>query len=143
MKHGPRPSAIHPVRPSEPAGGDAPTLDEAHLARLLRAVGAARSAQLIDQIRADLDQIATGVLSALSAGRWPELRRLGHNLVAIAGTAGAGQLATRATVFHAECRDENTGEAARLLPGLLALVADLQDRLAMHRATLVSRATAP
>ncbi|MGG7565070.1 response regulator [Rhodovulum sp. DZ06] len=86
---------------------------------LLRSVGPGMMIPLLDRLIEDIEA-AAGTVRLASAPVQPEaLRRAGHVLTAVAGSAGAGALAQRAEAMHAAAAAGDLDAALAAAPPLL------------------------
>ncbi|MBL4918168.1 hypothetical protein [Szabonella alba] len=121
------PMGTEPEGGSDSADADPhqPDFDPAALERILAIVGPAESHALLDRLTLDLTGARDGMERSLSTQDAAGMRRAAHNLVSLAGTAGAFGLQQRAEtlVEAAEARDFTM--IGSVMPGALHLLDDL------------------
>lgn len=110
---------------TRPPGG----FDPARLRRLLDLTGPEIAPTLLAQFVADLTACRDAVGAALATPDWALLRRASHDLIALAGSCGAGALHDMASAANDLAHAQN-------LPALVALRAALDEELAATIAML-------
>lgn len=109
-------------------------------ARLLKMAGPEIAGEMLTGIQADLRQIERGLLSASHGPLWSQIARQSHNLIAIAGTAGAEKLQDLAKQINAIANDPAPDRSTFLsllpqaldrLDGLIQFIADYENSTGM------------
>lgn len=97
--------------------------DLSSLQRLARMAGPEAAAELFDKLREDLACVRAGLAQAAGAKDLPGIRKHSHVLIALAGTAGAGDLHDDAVrlngLAHSETAIERTTALAARLDGAI------------------------
>jgi two-component system, OmpR family, aerobic respiration control sensor histidine kinase ArcB len=114
--------------------GDAPVeYDPDCLANLLRIVGPTRSDELLNQLHQDFDRSRTALGIAIEHLVWADLRRVSHNLIALAGTVGAKPLYAAAQRLHQDSKAEDVRSLAAVSRDILQLMTRLIAQLETRR----------
>lgn len=95
------------------ARGGSVLQDDGRFRRLLEIAGPTGSAELLDRLQEDLQQVEDGLTKALQRADKTELRNTTHVLIALAGAVGATELQR-----HAEDLNRAAHDAAPLQAGL-------------------------
>lgn len=90
-------------------------------ARLMKMAGPEIAAEMLAGFQSDLRKIERGLLAASHGPDWDQVARQSHNLIAIAGTAGAEKLRELATQMNTLAHDlaPDLGTFLTLLPQVL------------------------
>jgi hypothetical protein len=98
--------------------------DPAKLDRLLTIIGPAQAKSFLVQLAADLAD-CEAALQTSDPADWPRLRATSHNLISLAGSAGAMGLHDDARALNAAAHQADPAASADLRPGILANLAAL------------------
>lgn len=105
--------------------------DETRLHRLLVLVGPGQAQDLLHQLDADLSTCAATIDQGAAQADWSALREASHNLISLAGSAGADGLLGLARDLNAAAHAQDGAALSRLVPGLAldlaALIAVVRD----------------
>ena len=113
------------LQPADPA---AMVLDGS-LQRLLAMAGPVVARDLLDRLGIDLASVAAALRDAGVAADWVGLRAQSHDLIALAGVAGARQLQTAAEEMNQIAQGCDRAALHQALPGCLALIAALRNKI--------------
>lgn len=110
-----------------PVFPDLPEICRDKFGRLMRTVGPARSAELLDQLDIDINDARQRIGAAATVPDWTAVREQSHILIGVSGTVGAERLQRIAEIINRTLCEHPDGERIRyLVPALMTQL----DRLA-------------
>jgi two-component system, OmpR family, aerobic respiration control sensor histidine kinase ArcB len=111
--------AQHPPRsmPDQPLNGA--DFDTTNLDRLLKMAGPTAAAELLQRLEDDLQTVERGLVQAVPARDWPEIRAQTHVLIALAGVVGAVPLQRLAEQLNAAAHTTDMATLGSLAPTAL------------------------
>lgn len=116
-------------------------IDPAVLDRVLTLVDPADGQVLLERLQLDLIQCRDALTEGVVAWEWPRLRLGAHNLVSLAGTAGADPLRRDALALVAWCDDRDRDAITAGLSHILQSLGRLLDHLKRKAANMPGEAS--
>ncbi|WP_415233342.1 response regulator [Pseudorhodobacter sp.] len=108
-----------------PAAEPRPALDATAFMRLLDIAGPDMAAELLARYQEDLTSVQARLVAGLAANDWKNLSAASHVLIALAGTAGMGDLEQACREFNLAANDADSVSMAKHRDAMLNGLADL------------------